>query len=195
MPNLTAANVALTIPRNYRTFAGFLKFNFVKCVFGNAALLYPSGGIPLPAFTTAANKALFGLHDVCIAIGIIEPPIDGYLYKIDHADWTIRIFQNGGFTPSCTITFNPHTHDILSKKSITQTYPFGADATPHLGHADGTADITILGANSATNGGVMATTETASISGSSVAAGPLVEVSTSFVPALAITMLLQVVGK
>ena len=48
MPALTAANVTVTVVKARRT-ARF-RYNTVKVQFGDGALTYPAGGVPLPAF-------------------------------------------------------------------------------------------------------------------------------------------------
>lgn len=57
-------------------------------VFGDGALTYPTGGVPLPAI------GQFGLQRQ-VDIGLIEQPSgDGYVYKYDRTNHKIRIYQN-----------------------------------------------------------------------------------------------------
>lgn len=67
-------------------------------VFGDGALTYPTGGIPLPAI------GRFGLQRQ-VDIGVVEPPSgDGYVYKYDRTNHKVLIYTAAGFTPSGTVS-------------------------------------------------------------------------------------------
>lgn len=67
--------------------------------FGDGALTYPTGGIPLPAI------GRFGLQRQ-MDMGIIEqPPGDGYLYKYDRDNHKLLIYTSaGGHTHTHAVT-------------------------------------------------------------------------------------------
>src|SRR3990167_3737525 len=54
MTAIVAADVTLTIER--RTISGKTRRNRVKVVFGDSALTYPAGGVPMPAFGSWGMK-------------------------------------------------------------------------------------------------------------------------------------------
>ena len=55
--------------------------------FGDGALTYPTGGVPLPAI------GRFGLQRQ-VDIGLVEPPYgDGYVYKYDRTNHKIVMYQ------------------------------------------------------------------------------------------------------
>src|SRR3990167_6781439 len=54
MTAIVAADVTLTIER--RTISGKTRRNRVKIVFGDSALTYPSGGVPMPGFASWGMK-------------------------------------------------------------------------------------------------------------------------------------------
>jgi hypothetical protein len=57
--------------------------------FGNGALTYPPGGIPLTA-------AQFGFRNFIKAVDFVDPSSgDGYVYKYDQATASIRIYEVG----------------------------------------------------------------------------------------------------
>jgi hypothetical protein len=70
MVALAATNVTVTISqRNVEDRPGSLRHVIADLTFGNGALTYPTGGVPLPAI------GQFGFRKT-IAIGLIEPPTD-----------------------------------------------------------------------------------------------------------------------
>lgn len=59
--------------------------------FGNGALTYPTGGIPL-------DKSKLGLASQNVKWGIIEDsnPLDGYVYKFDLTNLKLKMFTQTG---------------------------------------------------------------------------------------------------
>jgi hypothetical protein len=120
--------------------------NVVTAAFGDGALLYPAGGIPL-------LKASMGLPNVIEGLKIMDAhSANGYVYKWDKTNNKLRIYQ----APN-------HTHDMKYIGGITATEAVAIQGGDTLGKNAAT-DRTVAGANSATKGGVVA-----------VAAGALVE--------------------
>ena len=125
--------------------------------FGDAALTYPTNGVPLPAI------GRFGLQRQ-VDIGIVEPPPgDGYVYKYDRTNHKIVIYTAAGGTPTGTVsqpTFTGsslagHTHDLTDGGRIYSWSPGGGDikgATKPAGteaaadEAAGPVNPTLIGA-------------------------------------------------
>lgn len=62
--------------------------------FGDGALTYPTGGVPLPAIGN------FGMQRQ-VDFGAVEPdPDDGFVYKYDRSNHTLKIFTQGVVTGS-----------------------------------------------------------------------------------------------
>lgn len=94
MPDIAAANVTVTVLDAKRGGPG-CKRNLVRIQFGDGALTYPSGGVPLPA------KTAFGLPFALTALVLLDQEDgDGLIYKFDHINQKIRIWfptqQTGG---------------------------------------------------------------------------------------------------
>lgn len=102
---LALANVTLTLLKP-KKLPG-LRFIAAKLSFGNGALTYPTGGIPLPL----PNK--FGLNANQLYAYILQDAPDGYVRKLNvtyGADgltvtaMTLQIFVSAGLTPAGVIT-------------------------------------------------------------------------------------------
>jgi hypothetical protein len=135
--------------------------------FGDGALTYPSGGIPL-------DKAKMGVPNHIVSLSISSPAsADGLIYKYDQANNKVRMYYSAN-----------HAHNLLIKggQAATTTNELGHYATDILGKEAAT-DATILGADSATKGGV--------ISGGAAA---LVEVTAASYAPAATTLYVEVVG-
>lgn len=113
-------------------------------VFGDGALTYPAGGIPL-------TKAKLGCPANIDELQIMDAgSASGYVIKYDAANGKLRLYNSVG----------AHTHDV---KIIGSQAAAGTDAvsakTLTLGKEAAT-NITIAGANSGTLGGVVVNTAT-----------------------------------
>jgi hypothetical protein len=98
MADLTASNVTVTLgQRNIEHRPGMLRRVFPDLTFGNGALTYPAGGIPLPA------KEQFGFLKQ-IVYGVAEPAIDAYVYKFDRTNHKLLIYRGGSPTAPPTLT-------------------------------------------------------------------------------------------
>jgi hypothetical protein len=197
MADLTASDVVVTLlPHDSYNPPGMLNTSFPTIVFGDASKTYPANGIPLPAM------GLLGEFKKEIKrIIITSPPGDGYVYKWDKVNGTIRMYQgNGGTVSGATFTGTPlaaHTHDLRVIGGITADEALGVLASgPTLGKLAATNRV-IAGADQATKGGVVgvsAGTPAGSLSGTiTITSGPLAELGNV---AVAITSLdLMVVGE
>ena len=83
MTDIAAANLTYTI--NDRTRIGKKYFVEATIAFGNGALTYPSGGIPL-------TTAKFGFRRGIDNVTIMESSASKYFYEWDKSANTIRIF-------------------------------------------------------------------------------------------------------
>jgi len=130
MTALASTDVTVTVNARDRDIGhGALGKNMgvASIVFGDGALTYPTGGVPLPGI---GSLGLLRQVD----IGIVEPPPgDGYVYKYDRANHKLLIYTAAGFTPAGTI---PVT-DGTAGNAVT----FNTD---HL-EATGGGDLTLTG--------------------------------------------------
>lgn len=169
MADIAASDVTYTLIK--KTVEDSSMRDFVMTVaFGDGALTYPSGGIPLTA-------GKLGCPNQVLSLVIFSPASsNGYTYKYDAANNKIRIYQSPAET---------HTHDL---KIIGGTAAAGTDAVnvkaSVLGKESAT-NATVVGANSAASGGVVPAT-LAAAAGTEVASG-------SFAPA-ATTLYLEARG-
>lgn len=164
MADLAAGDLTYTMTKQRKEESSYKVYNF-SVAFGDGALTYPSGGIPL-------TKAKLGCPNEIVSLVIDGPgSADGLIYKYDKANNKIRMYRAAG-----------HAHDLLIKggQAASTTNNAAHYATDILGKEAAT-DATIAGSASATKGGVIA-----------LAAGALVEVS-SYAPA-STTLYVEVVG-
>lgn len=165
MADIASTDVTYTLVKQRKEDSSNKVIN-LTAAFGNSTLTYPSGGVPL-------DKAKMGVPNHIVSLSISSPAsADGLIYKYDQANNKIRMYYSAN-----------HAHNVLIKGG---TAVAGTDAlnvkTAILGKESAT-DATVLGADSATKGGV--------ISGGAAA---LVEVTaTSYAPA-ATTLYIEVVG-
>ena len=191
--NIVVADVVVTLDTRDIEALGLGKIiSFPIIAFGHASLqLYPNTGNTIGVPMPAAGK--FGMKKTITRMFIQGDPARGYVYVYDSVRNTIRIYENGGFTPPGTIAFDPHTHDVRIIGGVTADEDLGVLASgPTLGKLAANNRV-IAGADQATKGGVVPVVATASVSGSSVAAGALVEVANGTV-VLVTTLRLMVIG-
>lgn len=140
MADIAAADVTYTVVKKVIGESGYRE-NVMTVAFGDGALTYPAGGIPL----TAGN---LGCPNQILSLVVYGPAsADGMSYKYDAANNKIRIYQ----APAQT-----HDHDLLIKggQAAATTNVAAHYATDILGKEAAT-DATIAGADSATKGGVL----------------------------------------
>lgn len=156
--------------------------------FGDSALTYPTGGIPLPAIGS------FGMQRQ-LDIGIIEqPPGDGYVYKYDRTNHKIKIYTSAGITPAGTIA-STFTGSALATHAHTNTVTDGTAGnavTLNTDHLEATGGGTLT--NSSVSGGTPAGTVASVLTGAAIAAAALAELSSAVAPA-ATTLRMLVVGE
>ena len=128
MTALASTDVTVTMNARDRDIGhkGLDKFmGIASIVFGDGALTYPTGGVPLPAIGN------FGLQRQ-VDIGIIEPPYgDGYVYKYDRTNHKILIYTAAGGTPTGTVSQPTFTGAAATPTGAVAAPTFaGVAATP-----------------------------------------------------------------
>ena len=88
MPAIAAANVTVTVVRVDRQKK--IKENIVKIVFGDGALTYPSGGVPMPAASS------FGLRQQLLELVPVDnDDSSGFIWKYDRDNNKLRAYRQG----------------------------------------------------------------------------------------------------
>jgi hypothetical protein len=136
MADIAAGDLTYTIVKSRKEESGHKVLN-LTVAFGDGALTYPSGGIPLTA-------AKMGCPNQILSVVIDGPASgDGIVYKYDKANNKIRMYKGAS-----------HAHDFLVKGG---TAAAGTDAinikSTIIGKESAT-DATNLAADVATKGGV-----------------------------------------
>lgn len=196
MGAFVAADVTITKVKKQRV--GLMKESLYLVAFGDASKTVPTNGIPLPAL------GLFGLKQVDFH-QLAPVTVNGYAYRYDETNHSIRLFQVPGFTPAGTVAapvfsgsaLGAHTHDVKLIGGITATEPVAVQSGDTLGKNAAT-DRTIAGADAATKGGVVGVTggtpagsnSAPAFTGAAVAAGALSEVPTTHAPAATVLRLM-----
>jgi len=87
MPDLVASDVTYTLVKQDVAGGRGQRKNTVDVTFGDGALTYPSGGVPL-------TKGNLGMPNTVETFYFTEPDADdGFLYKYDASAETVRIYQ------------------------------------------------------------------------------------------------------
>jgi len=176
MADLAASDVTVTLIKRGRI-PGFANLARVTMAFGNTSKTVPSAGIPLPA-----DLKMFGVRGEIFGMVVEGAPTDGLVYHYDSAGHKLVIRQSPGFTPPGTIVIDSHVHDLRVIGGITADEDLGVLASgPTLGKLAASNRV-IAGADQATKGGVVPVVATATVSGSSVAAGPLAAYTGAIAP-------------
>lgn len=140
--------------------------------FGDGALTYPSGGIPL-------LPSMFGFRQEIASLAFSDASSgDGLIYKFDKSNAKIRIYRSASQAA--------HSHNLLLKDAVVAdgaTSRVNADVNK-LGANTG-SDITVDGGGA--NGGVQ--------SGGAVSAAALVELSGGSSVVAATTLKVMVIGR
>lgn len=139
MADIAASDVTVTI-LNRRNLGNSKKLNRVRLAFGDGALTYPAGGVPI-------TKGKLGCPVVIESMSIVDKGTSGYEFKYDQSAEKIVMFQ----APAQT-----HDHDLFILGGQTHDSTLGLNASS-LGKNTAT-NITLNGANSATTGGVLSET-------------------------------------
>jgi len=86
MAAIAASDVTLSLDEELRQTNQ--KRNRATVTFGDGALTYPSGGVPLPAIGN------FGMVEAMNGVVFLEPnAANGFVYKYDISAHTVRIYQ------------------------------------------------------------------------------------------------------
>lgn len=164
MADLAASDVTVTM-LNQRTLSDSRKMNRVRLAFGDGALTYPAGGVPI-------TKGKLGCPVVIESMAIVDKGTSGYSFMYDQSAEKIVIFR----APAQT-----HDHDLFLIGGITEDATIGLNVAT-LGKNTAT-NVTLNGANAATTGGVLSET---------LAASPMVEPSAVAIAAQTIEV--EVIG-
>lgn len=141
MANIAAGDVTYTV-LNTRKLNGnpSRKLNRIRLAFGDGALTYPAGGIPL-------TIGKMGCPVDVESLSIVDKGTSGYEFKYDQSAKKLVMFQ----APAQT-----HDHDLFILGGQTHDATLGLNASS-LGKNAAT-NITLNGANSATTGGILSET-------------------------------------
>ena len=164
MANIAASDITVTL-KNQRKLSDSRNMNRVLLAFGNGALEYPAGGIPI-------SKGKLGCPTIIESMVIVDKGTSGYSFMYDQSAEKIVMFQ----APAQT-----HDHDILILGGQTHDATLGLNVAS-LGKNAAT-NITLNGANSATTGGILS---------EALAAAAMVEPSTVAIAAQSIEV--EVIG-
>ncbi len=152
MANIASSDITVTLVNRDCVGGSLKKRNVVKLVFGDGALTYPAGGVPI-------SKGNLGCPNVIESLIVFDKSTSGYAWSYDKANEKLVAIQNAA-----------HAHDVLLKggQAAAGTAAAAWYATDILGK-EAVTDKTIAGADSATKGGVMASTALAGSQPSAVA--------------------------
>lgn len=118
MADIASSDVTYTLQNQSIEGGGYSK-NVFKLAFGDGALTYPSGGIPL-------SKPKLGVPNSIRSLKIIDQnDASGLVFKYDFENNKIRIYQSAGFTPAGT---NAQVTGTISAGVIAVTAGTAGDA-------------------------------------------------------------------
>lgn len=163
MSAFVAGSVTYTL-KNQRRGGNSRVQNRVQLAFGDGALTYPTGGIPI----TIGN---LGCPNVVESMSVVDSGGSVYSFNYDSVNKKLLMFQGAS-----------HVHDITAIGGLTSSEPLLLDASQKFGKNAAT-NRTIVGSTSATTGGVVAAIPAAVVS----------EAASSLAPA-AQTLIVEVVG-
>lgn len=86
MADLASSDVTITLDPRDRYTLGKLKMSEGSLDFGDGALTYPNGGVPMPAIGN------FGLNKEVSMFNIVDASGDGIIYRYDQANRKIKMF-------------------------------------------------------------------------------------------------------
>lgn len=143
MTALAAADVTVTVQD--RWIEGPVKYSRCKIEFGDGALTYPSGGVPLPTYPS------WGFKRNIEFLTLTDADDDsGYVWKYDQENHKLRAWFTDTITPAGTVEDHAHVAGIVggaeSAGDITAFVPLfdGADAAVTgvtIGHAGSGSDV------------------------------------------------------
>lgn len=153
MPNIVAANVTVTMLTTRKGLGG-RNCNRVRLAFGDGALTYPAGGIPL-------TKGTLGCPNVVESMSVVDQGVLGYSFVYDQSAEKLVVLHQG-----------THTHDIFLRNNAVAdaaTTRLNVGANAFSSNTGSNVTVTGLAAALGSNGGVVATVPGALVEASAVA--------------------------
>lgn len=86
MANLASSDVTITLDPRDRYTLGRLTMSQGSIGYGDGALAYPNGGVPMPAV------GYFGMNREVSMLDIVDDTSDGIIYKYDQANRKVKMF-------------------------------------------------------------------------------------------------------
>ena len=115
MTNLASSDVTITLDAHDRHVLGKLRMSQGSLAFGNGALTYPYGGVPMPAIGN------FGMNKEVSMFDIVDASGNGLIYRYDQTNRKIKMFA-----PAPAVVYEEaHTVPATPFK-ITLDYPAAA---------------------------------------------------------------------
>ncbi len=157
MANIAATDITVTVDKLAKLENG-RKHNTLKLAFGDGALTYAAGGVPV----TLAQMGMVGAID---SLTVFDSGTSAYKWSYDKTNQKLI----AEYVAAQAITVASHTHDlkVIGGQAGSTTNDIAHYATDILGKEAAT-DATIAGSTSATKGGVMAVTATATAAASAL---------------------------
>jgi len=126
MADIAIADVTYTVQeqggRLIHRVSAIQKSTFVKVEFGDGALTYPAGGVPLSITPIDVGflRAIFRWIIVDGAAGT------GIIWKYDFEAKTLRGYRTAGFTPAGTVASHVHQQEITTGSTVAADSTSGA---------------------------------------------------------------------
>lgn len=203
MADIAAGDVTYTVSKQRKEESGN-KINSVAIAFGNSALTYPSGGIPLTSASMGCP------NNIVSAVIVGANSADGIIYKYDKVNNKIRMYRSAGLTPAGTVAAPVFTGSALAAHGHVLYIGTGAtDATgARVNAASNVLEMNNAGASIAGiaaasgNGGIVnitagtpaGTNDAPAFTGTAVAAGNLIELVSATTAVVAATVYMEVIG-
>jgi len=130
MSALAAANVTVAIVEKDATPGKPQRRVIADLTFGNGALTYPSGGVPMPTI------AQFGFSKVLNLVNVEQPYANGFIYKFDRTNHKLLIFTMGVVTGSTAVddaTTGALVEDSASAETTLRAMGVAIDTTVDMG--------------------------------------------------------------
>lgn len=146
MADLASSDVTYALV-NQRTLSDSRKFNRIRLSFGDGALTYPAGGIPL-------SKGKMGCPVVIESLIVVDKGVSGYSFMYDQSAEKLVMFQ----APAQT-----HAHNLFFRNNtIADDAANRINANTNSLSTNTGANVTISATNASTNGGILSATLAAS---------------------------------
>lgn len=120
MAEIVSTDVAVSIPPAGRDLipAGPKLMSLAEITFGDGALTYPTGGVPLPEI------GQFGIKCELQRLFVQQPVANGFVYKYDAENHKIKIYTQGFTTGS--------TAPAVAENGALVEDSLGAEGTPRI---------------------------------------------------------------